>query len=165
MSQQPNIPAPTIPAEAEAEPAAPGSCCGPSRRGVLRGAAAVGVVGVAGAGLAACSSAGAASNTAAAAAGPVTLGPVSDVPVGGGKVYQAQKIVVTQPTAGQFKAFSAVCTHAGCLVDAVSSGTIQCPCHGSQFKIADGSVANGPAQTALPAQSVSVQNGKLVVTT
>ena len=136
------------------------SCCGVSRRGVLRGAAAVGVVGAAGVALAACSSGGG----QPAASGPTDVGPTSDVPVGGGKVYKDDKVVVTQPTAGQFKAFSAVCTHAGCLVDGVKDGTIQCPCHGSQFKIADGSVANGPATSPLPARTVAVQNGKLVVT-
>ncbi|WP_084717877.1 Rieske (2Fe-2S) protein [Streptacidiphilus carbonis] len=135
--------------------------CGTDRRGLLRGAAAVGVAGVAGLALAACSSSSGSTN---AASGPTTLGPTSDVPVGGGKVYKDEKVVVTQPTSGRFKAFSAVCTHAGCLVDGVQDGTIQCPCHGSQFKIADGSVANGPATSALPARTVAVQNGKLVVT-
>lgn len=144
----------------ETADAAPAACCGLSRRGVLRGAAAVGVVGASAAALAACSSGGGQPT----ASGPTTVGPTGDVPVGGGKVFKDQKIVVTQPTAGQFKAFSAVCTHAGCLVDGVQGGTIQCPCHGSQFKIADGSVANGPASTPLPSYPVAVQAGKLVVT-
>jgi Rieske Fe-S protein len=119
------------------------------------------VAGVAGLALAACSSASTGGGTAS---GPTTLGPTSDVPVGGGKVYKDAKVVVTQPVSGQFKAFSAVCTHAGCLVDAVQDGTIQCPCHGSRFKVADGSVANGPASSPLPAATVAVQSGKLVVT-
>ncbi|MFC1421388.1 Rieske (2Fe-2S) protein [Streptacidiphilus cavernicola] len=136
------------------------SCCGPSRRGVLRGVAAAGVAGAAGVALAACSSGGG----KPAASGPTDIGPTSGVPVGGGTIYKDDKIVVTQPTAGQFKAFSAVCTHAGCLVDAVKDGTIQCPCHGSQFKISDGAVAQGPAASPLPARTVTVQNGKLVVT-
>jgi Rieske Fe-S protein len=138
-----------------------GGCCGTDRRALLRGAAAVGVAGVAGLALAACSSASTGGGTAS---GPTTLGPTSDVPVGGGKVYKDAKVVVTQPVSGQFKAFSAVCTHAGCLVDAVQDGTIQCPCHGSRFKVADGSVANGPASSPLPAATVAVQSGKLVVT-
>jgi len=144
----------------QSEETAPAACCGLSRRGVLRGAAAVGAVGAAGAALAACSP----SSGGATASGPTDVGPTSDVPVGGGKVYKDDKVVVTQPTAGQYKAFSAVCTHAGCLVDGVKDGTIQCPCHGSQFKIADGSVANGPATSSLPARTVTVQDGKLVVT-
>ncbi|WP_207892069.1 Rieske (2Fe-2S) protein [Streptacidiphilus pinicola] len=132
-------------------------CC---RRQVLRGAAAVGVAGAGVAVLAACGG----SSSASTQSGPVTLGPTSDVPVGGGKVYRAQQVVVTQPSAGSFKAFSAVCTHAGCVVDGVTNGVITCPCHGSQFKSTDGSVAQGPAQTALPSIPVAVQNGKLVAT-
>jgi nitrite reductase/ring-hydroxylating ferredoxin subunit len=80
----------------------------------------------------------------------------SDIPVGGGKIFEDQKIVVTQPTAGQFKCFTAVCTHAGCVVGDVSGGTINCPCHGSKFKVADGSVANGPASKALKAVAIKV---------
>ncbi|TDU03681.1 nitrite reductase/ring-hydroxylating ferredoxin subunit [Streptomyces sp. 846.5] len=140
-----------------------GGCCGTDRRALLRGAAAVGVAGVAGLALAACSTASGSTGTSTSS-GPTTLGPTSDVPVGGGKVYKDQKIVVTQPVSGQFKAFSAVCTHAGCLVDGVQGGTIVCPCHGSRFKVADGSVANGPASSPLPAKTVAVQNGNLVFT-
>ncbi|MFF5230992.1 Rieske (2Fe-2S) protein [Dactylosporangium sp. NPDC000521] len=80
----------------------------------------------------------------------------SDIPVGGGKIFEDQKIVVTQPTAGQFKCFTAVCTHAGCVVGDVSGGTINCPCHGSKFKVADGSVANGPASKPLKAVAIKV---------
>src|SRR5438445_330336 len=80
---------------------------------------------------------------AAAATGEV--GATADVPVGGGKVFADKQVVVTQPAQGTFAAFSAVCTHQGCTVDSVANGTINCPCHGSKFKIADGSVATGPA--------------------
>ncbi|WP_255781720.1 Rieske (2Fe-2S) protein [Dactylosporangium sp. AC04546] len=80
----------------------------------------------------------------------------SDIPVGGGKVFENEKIVVTQPTAGTFKCFTAICTHAGCVVGDVSDGTINCPCHGSKFKVADGSVAGGPAKKALAAVAIKV---------
>ncbi|WP_037066737.1 Rieske (2Fe-2S) protein [Pseudonocardia acaciae] len=100
----------------------------------------------------------------AAAQGGATLGPASSVPVGGGKVFADQKVVVTQPAAGQFKAFSAVCTHQGCTVNAVAGGTINCPCHGSKYKIADGSVANGPAKRPLDAKKVSADGGTLRLT-
>jgi Rieske Fe-S protein len=90
------------------------------------------------------------------------LGKATDVPVGGGKVFADQKLVVTQSEAGQFKAFSAVCPHQGCLVDEVAGGTINCPCHGSKFKL-DGSVSVGPAQQALAPTAVSVNEyGELV---
>jgi nitrite reductase/ring-hydroxylating ferredoxin subunit len=73
------------------------------------------------------------------------LASAADVPVGGGTIFADEKVVVTQPTEGDFKAFSAVCTHQGCLVGQVADGTIQCPCHGSEFSIEDGSNVVGPS--------------------
>jgi Rieske Fe-S protein len=83
----------------------------------------------------------------------------SDVSVGSGLVVG--DIVVTQPSAGVFKGFSATCTHQGCTVAEVENGTINCPCHGSRFNL-DGSVANGPASRPLPAEAVSVQGDSIV---
>jgi Rieske Fe-S protein len=91
------------------------------------------------------------------------LAPTSAIPVGGGKVFDKQQVVVTQPTQGQFKAFSAVCTHMGCLVTDVSDGVIQCPCHGSQFSIKDGSVQGGPAPRPLPGERITVANGEITL--
>ncbi|MEU3946840.1 Rieske (2Fe-2S) protein [Streptomyces sp. NPDC029526] len=84
-----------------------------------------------------------------------------DVPVGGGTVLGDEKIVVTQPAAGEFKAFSAICTHQNCLVSTVADGTIDCPCHGSRFRIADGSVEQGPATRPLPEERITV-DGKSI---
>ena len=92
------------------------------------------------------------------------LGAASDVPVGGGMVYTAAKVVVTQPSKGEYKAFSAVCTHVGCLCNQVADGTINCPCHGSKFMITDGSVVAGPAPAPLPAAKVTVSGGKILLT-
>ena len=91
------------------------------------------------------------------------LGAAADVPVGGGTVYTAAKVVVTQPSRGVYKAFSAVCTHVGCVCNQVANGTINCPCHGSKFKITDGSVVTGPATAPLPGKTVSVANGNIVL--
>ncbi|MDH6125963.1 Rieske (2Fe-2S) protein [Kitasatospora sp. GP82] len=141
-----------------------------SRRTLLCGASAVLAVGgaIAVSGCSSPSSTGesASSSTkqATQAAGPVDVGPAADVPVGGGTVYREKKIVVTQPTAGQYKAFSAVCTHAGCVVDKVADGQIKCPCHGSRFAIADGAVQDGPAPSPLPEYKVVEQSGSLQVT-
>lgn len=87
----------------------------------------------------------------------------SDIPLGGGKIFDTANIVVTQPRAGDFKAFSATCTHAGCQVATVQAGTIHCPCHGSQYSIVDGSVKVGPAPRPLPAKSVSVNGDAIAV--
>ncbi|WP_035794153.1 Rieske (2Fe-2S) protein [Kitasatospora mediocidica] len=136
-----------------------------SRRTLLCGVAVL-AAGGATAGVAGCSSSATSTDAKPTAkAGPVTVGAVADVPVGGGKVYREQKIVVTQPTVGQYKGFSATCTHAGCLVDQVASNLIQCPCHGSRFNINDGSVAAGPAPSPLPEYQVTVTNGAFQVST
>ncbi|MCA6092691.1 Rieske (2Fe-2S) protein [Streptomyces sp. SCA3-4] len=91
------------------------------------------------------------------------LATTAEIPVGGGKVFADRKVVVTQPTKGEFKAFSAVCTHQGCLVTEVANGTIDCPCHGSRFSVADGSVRTGPARKPLPPERVSVSGNSLTV--
>jgi Rieske Fe-S protein len=80
----------------------------------------------------------------------------SDIPVGGGRIFKDEKLVVTQPSSGDFKAFSAVCTHAGCIVSKIADGTIDCPCHGSKYSIEDGSVEDGPAPKPLPEKTVTV---------
>ena len=131
------------------------------RRQALAGAATVGL-GVPL--LAACAGGGNASDGGSGSGGGSVgrdLGPTSDVPVGGGTVFADQKVVVTQPASGDFKAFSAVCTHQGCLVSNVNGGTINCLCHGSEFSIEDGSVQAGPAPSPLGEVKVTVKGGEI----
>jgi Rieske Fe-S protein len=87
------------------------------------------------------------------------LAKTSDVPVGSGVIVG--DTVITQPSGGQFRGFSTTCTHAGCAVNQVSGGTINCPCHGSKFNL-DGSVANGPATSPLESKNVTVQGDSIV---
>lgn len=148
-----------------------------TRRGVLAG---VGLVGLAGA-ITACGASGSSSSPASAnttSGGGATTATVpsasssamhstsgeaataltstSAIPVGGGMIFMSQLVVVTQPTAGEFKCFSAVCTHMGCTVNKISMGRIDCPCHGSEYSIKDGAVLAGPAPLPLPAKTIKV---------
>ncbi|MEU4606026.1 Rieske (2Fe-2S) protein [Kribbella sp. NPDC023972] len=175
---------PTAPAAPEAAPAAHELR---DRRSVLRCAAMVALAGAGAPILAACGGgdeAGSAGTTgtspapassaptsatssapsSSAPAGGTVLGPTSDVPVGGGKVFTEAKVVVTQPAAGQYKGFSAVCTHQGNPIGSVEGGQIICPFHNSHFSITDGSPVSGPAKTALPAVNVAVQGTNIVQT-
>ncbi|WP_232668375.1 Rieske (2Fe-2S) protein [Pseudonocardia sp. TRM90224] len=137
----------------------------PSRRAVL-----IGACGTCAAALTACAGYGPGRSNppAPAPAGPAPAGgaangsgaaqiaSTADIPVGGGLIFADQDLVITQPTAGTFKAFSATCTHQGCVVESVADGVIKCPCHGSVFAAADGSVTDGPAPTPLPAKQITV---------
>ncbi|MGW7267915.1 Rieske (2Fe-2S) protein [Streptomyces sp. NPDC054842] len=147
----------------------PAPVTGPARRTVV---AAVGAAGIAVA-LTACGSQDASSGSSevkpggqdggsggGAATGPV-LARTADIPEGGGKVFADQGVVVTQPVAGTFKAFSSKCTHAGCAVKDVSDGLIACPCHGSRFSAANGGVEKGPATKPLPAARISVEGDSI----
>lgn len=130
-----------------------------TRRAVLAGAAGVGAAAM----LAACGGGGDGGGTVDGADPGGALANTSDIPVGGGKVFADQGVVVTQPTAGTFKGFSATCTHQGCTVESVSNGTINCPCHFSQFSVEDGSVKGGPAPRSLAAKSVKVEGDKVML--
>ena len=101
--------------------------------------------------------AGTARSPPAALSAAGALAATSQVPDGGGKIIDGKHIVITQPESGSFRAFSAICTHQGCIVSSVSKGTINCPCHGSKFSIKDGSVVNGPAPSPLASIAIKVE--------
>ncbi|PBC80934.1 Ferredoxin subunit of nitrite reductase or a ring-hydroxylating dioxygenase [Streptomyces sp. 2112.3] len=108
-------------------------------------------------------SSGASGGDAAGGGGGTILAKTSEIPKGGGKIFKADKVVVTQPQDGDIKAFSAICTHAGCVVGEVSGGTINCMCHGSKFDITDGSVKKGPATKGLAPAKVNVKGGSVAL--
>ncbi|MEU8717729.1 MULTISPECIES: Rieske (2Fe-2S) protein [unclassified Streptomyces] len=105
---------------------------------------------------------GSGGNSSAGGGGSV-LAKTTDIPEGGGTIYKDQSVVVTQPTSGTYKAFSTKCPHAGCAVSSIADGAIVCPCHGSQFAIADGSVKKGPATTGLTAADITVSGDQITL--
>ena len=132
---------------------------------VARSSAASWVSGVGVPLIAACGSDDGGGDSAAVTGGTASgkIGKTSEVPVGGGKIFAADKVVVTQPTEGDFKAFSALCTHQGCVVSKIEGKDIDCTCHGSKFSITDGSVVNGPAKKPLESLQVTVTGDDLTV--
>ncbi|MEV0642267.1 Rieske (2Fe-2S) protein [Streptomyces sp. NPDC050619] len=144
---------------------------GPSRRTVV---AAVGAAGFAVA-LTACgsddeasgssesSSTSTSTSTEQGGGSGAMLAKTSDIPEGGGKVFADEKVVVSQPAAGDYKAFTTICTHKQCPMTDLKGDVLTCGCHGSSFSIADGSVQKGPATQPLAAQKISVHEDSIML--
>ena len=124
-----------------------------ARRHVLVGAGAVVGAGA----LVAC--AGPEDEPAATPAETGVLAATSEVPVGSALIVDG--IVLTQPKAGEFTGFSAVCPHAGCAVSKVDGAKVLCPCHGSTFGL-DGAVISGPAREPLAPAPITVRGDSIV---
>jgi Rieske Fe-S protein len=129
----------------------------PSRRIVFQGLGALGTA----VALAGCGSDDGGDDTAKTPDAGSELATTAEVPVGGGLILKEEKVVITQPTEGDFKAFTAVCTHQGCTVNEVKE-TINCPCHGSKFSVEDGSVQDGPAPSPLAEVPIEVKGDKIL---
>ncbi len=93
--------------------------------------------------------------------GPLTS--AAEVPVGGGVIFPDKQVVVTQPVEGEFKCFTAVCTHQGCIVSSVQAGGIRCECHGSAFSIEDGTAVNPPATNPLTEVPITVDGDEISI--
>lgn len=96
------------------------------------------------------------------------LGPATAVPVGQGRSFtdpaSGNPAWIVHPTAADFVAFSAVCTHAGCPVQyEQSSVQFVCPCHGGVYDARTGRVVQGPPPSPLPKIPVRVVNGEIWV--
>lgn len=156
---------------------------GSSRRNVLRAAGVGGAVVAVGLTAAACGSssnnsassgnnpppatgggASASASSGSGGAGGSVLAKTSDVPVDGGTIVTADGgTVITQPAAGTYKAFTAICTHMHCTVGSVADNKIMCPCHGSVYSAMDGSVIQGPAPAPLAAKQITVAGGQITL--
>ncbi|MEU4191598.1 Rieske (2Fe-2S) protein [Kribbella sp. NPDC026611] len=128
----------------------------PSRRTILTAAGLATLSG--------CAKYGEPSGSPAPAPANAVLGKTTDIPVGGGLIFAPQRIVVTQPTKGTFKAFSSICTHQSCPVASVANGTINCDCHGSKYAIATGAVVAGPAPRPLPPEQITISGDSITLT-
>ncbi len=129
-----------------------------SRRIVFQGLGALGVA----AALAGCGGGGDSGDAAAPEPG-TALAATADVPVGGGLILGEEKIVLTQPTAGEFKAFTAVCTHQGNTVTSVEDGVIECSFHGSSYSATSGEVEGGPAPSPLAPIEITVDGDQILL--
>ena len=139
-----------------------GGCCA-SRRQVLRAGGAAALAPLAAGALAACGGGGGSPSTAQVADDGTVTVPSGDTPVGGATYYADPKVVVTQPTEGDYRAFDATCPHQGCATSSFEAGVLRCPCHGSEFDPATGEVLGGPAQTGLTALAASLDGGDVVI--
>lgn len=137
-----------------------GPCtAGPSRRTVLRsGGIAAGTLALVG-----CGDGDAASPVQTEADGAFRV-PTSDTVAGSSTYYPEARIIVSQPTDGDFRAFDARCPHQGCMTsDTGQDGELLCPCHGSRFDPASGEVLAGPATTGLTALTVETDGEDLLI--
>ncbi len=137
----------------------PVSVSGASRRAVVGGIVGLGV----GVPLVAACGSDEKSDSGDTSTASGTIGKASEVPVGGAKIFTAEKVMVSQPSQGDFRAFSTICTHQQCAITELKGQEIECGCHHSRFRVADGSVAKGPANKPLSELKVTVSGGDLSV--
>lgn len=91
--------------------------------------------------------------------GKVLAGTTADIPVGTGKVVPLSgKPAIVVNTDQGVKAYSAICTHLGCVVQwDGASRTILCPCHDGRFSPSSGAVVSGPPPGPLPPITTSLE--------
>jgi Rieske Fe-S protein len=97
-----------------------------------------------------------------------TIAKVSDVPVG--SVFQYTNPddgtpgYLFQPQAGKFLAYSAVCSHMGCIVNFDQAANVfQCPCHGANYDGTTGEVTSGPAPRPLSKPTIEVVGDEITL--
>ncbi|MEW6511925.1 MAG: Rieske (2Fe-2S) protein [Bacteroidota bacterium] len=97
----------------------------------------------------------------------LVVGTVGEVGVGSTKIVRFNKepVALIHTPSGQFKAFSARCTHLGCVVQFQPEPVphFGCNCHGSQFDMNGRNIA-GPAPRPLSPFRVNVQGSSIYLT-
>jgi len=103
---------------------------------------------------------------AGAGGGRVEVGNMVDFPVGQGKVVPVNNkpVIIVNTEQGDMKAFSAICTHLGCIVEWDQTRQfILCPCHDGRFNSVNGAVISGPPPSPLPELAVSVEGDVIYI--
>ncbi len=106
------------------------------------------------------------SRVSGAGSGRVQVGTASDFPAGQGKVVPVndKPAIVVNTAQGGVKAFSAICTHLGCIVEwDPNRQVILCPCHDGRFNPVNGAVISGPPPSPLPQLALTVEDEAVYV--
>jgi cytochrome b6-f complex iron-sulfur subunit len=96
----------------------------------------------------------------------VQVGTNLDFPVGQGKVIPVndKPVILVNTPQGGLKAYSAICTHLGCIVEWDQNRQfILCPCHDGRFNPINGAVISGPPPAPLPLLALTVEDDEVYV--
>ena len=106
------------------------------------------------------------SRTSSGGAGRVQAGTTADFPAGSGQVVAIndKPVIVVNTAQGEMKAYSAICTHLGCIVEWDQRRQfILCPCHDGRFNPVNGAVISGPPPAPLPQLAVVVESDAVYI--
>jgi thiosulfate dehydrogenase [quinone] large subunit len=93
-----------------------------------------------------------------------TIARAADVPSGSAVSFtddSGQPAILIHEPAGGFRAFNAVCTHAGCTVQYDANAGLVCPCHGGRYDATTGAVVAGPPPSPLSKLHIRTEGGKV----
>ena len=93
---------------------------------------------------------------------------LDDLPVGESvqMAVGANQMLIYRENAETVHAYSAVCTHQGCIVgvgENESSSPFVCPCHASNYDKVSGASIAGPAPSPLTRHNASIEDGWILV--
>lgn len=100
-----------------------------------------------------------------AAQNSVTAGKVSELALNSGKIFKFgnKPGILIRSASGEFKAFSAICTHLDCIVQyQPEKKQIWCACHNGQYDL-NGLNVGGPAPRPLEEYVVNTRGEEIVV--
>jgi len=98
--------------------------------------------------------------------GRTLVGTVGDFPFSSGEVVPVndEPAIIVNSEVGGIKAYSAICTHLGCVVYwHEQRQVVQCPCHDGRFNPLNGAVISGPPPRPLPSYELKIVNGEVYI--